>query len=229
MTLSKKQNAFTLIELITVIAIIMVLMGLLFPAIGTIKESARKAQAKNDEANIVTAVKAYYTEYGKYPLKANKQGVDTLYGDPNGQYDNFEVFDVLRATASNGSLPSPNVADAMNPRKVVFFEATNTKSATNPKSGILTKDSKDPRPSGATMNTGGFVDPWGAEYLIAIDGNYDNYDSDFIPYSDVTYTSVGGYSCLPIGVFVESYGKDLKIGTNGANKLVGSDDVVSFQ
>src|SRR5947207_2970004 len=48
-------HAFTLVELLTVIAIIAILMGLLFPAIGIIKEQARKAQAKSDVTNIVAA------------------------------------------------------------------------------------------------------------------------------------------------------------------------------
>src|SRR5438552_3035429 len=63
--------AFTLVELLTVIAIIAILMGLLFPAIGIVKEQARKVQAKTDITNIVAAVKQYYTEYGKYPQVAN--------------------------------------------------------------------------------------------------------------------------------------------------------------
>ena len=59
--------AFTLIELLTVIAIISILMSLLFPALNGGKEAARRAQAKQDIAGIIAAVKAYHTEYGKYP------------------------------------------------------------------------------------------------------------------------------------------------------------------
>ena len=60
--------AFTLVELLTVIAIIAILMGLLFPAIGAVKENGRRVQAKNDVMGIITAVKQYNTEYGKYPV-----------------------------------------------------------------------------------------------------------------------------------------------------------------
>src|SRR3954470_15092662 len=77
-------DAFTLVELLTVIAIIAILMGLLFPAIGIIKEQARKVQAKNDVTNIVAAVKQYYTEYGKYPAVQDPPstgGSDDLVGD----------------------------------------------------------------------------------------------------------------------------------------------------
>jgi prepilin-type N-terminal cleavage/methylation domain-containing protein len=68
------SRGFTLIELLTVIAIIAILMGLLFPAIASVREAARKTQAKNDAANIVAAVKAYYTEYGKYPDLSGSAG-----------------------------------------------------------------------------------------------------------------------------------------------------------
>src|SRR5438874_2644459 len=59
--------AFTLIELLVVITIIAILMGFLFPAFQGVQNQAKKTQAKNDLTQIVTAVNAYYTEYGKYP------------------------------------------------------------------------------------------------------------------------------------------------------------------
>ncbi len=61
------QRAFTLIELLVVITIIVVLMGLLFPAFRSVQDQARRTQAKNDLTQIVTAVNAFYTEYRKVP------------------------------------------------------------------------------------------------------------------------------------------------------------------
>jgi hypothetical protein len=40
-------------------------------------DRARKTQVKNDLSQIVTAINAYYTEYGKYPMADIKQGFDT--------------------------------------------------------------------------------------------------------------------------------------------------------
>src|SRR6266540_2911024 len=84
------ECAFTLIELLVVIAIIAILIGLLFPAFRAVQDQAKRTQAKNDLTQIVTAVNAFYTEYGKYPLVAddNTIGPDnsglmyTLRADP---------------------------------------------------------------------------------------------------------------------------------------------------
>ena len=63
--------AFTLIELLVVIAIIAILIGLLFPAFKAVQDQAKKTQAKNDLTQIVNAVNAFYTEYGKYPVSSS--------------------------------------------------------------------------------------------------------------------------------------------------------------
>ena len=55
------NEAFTLIELLVVITIIVILMGLLFPAFRGVQDQAKKTQSKNDLAQIVTSVNAFYT------------------------------------------------------------------------------------------------------------------------------------------------------------------------
>src|SRR5436190_8636155 len=99
----QRTSAFTLIELLVVIAIIIILAGLLFPAFRGVQEQARRTQAKNDLTQIVAAVNAFYTEYGKYPLVT----ADTTYG-PGGTSTNDLLFNELRATA----------AATQNPRKI---------------------------------------------------------------------------------------------------------------
>src|SRR5438045_4812327 len=66
--INRRYRAFTLIELLVVIIIITVLIGIAFPVFQSIQNQAKKTQAKNDVTQIVTAVNAFYTEYGKYPL-----------------------------------------------------------------------------------------------------------------------------------------------------------------
>jgi len=90
----RKSSAFTLIELLIVIAIIGILMSLLFPAVNSAIDAARKAQAKNDVTQIATAVIAYETEYGRLPLPTKTSvdsvlvnvlaGIDTGTNNPRG-------------------------------------------------------------------------------------------------------------------------------------------------
>jgi len=145
--LSKHERAFTLIELLVVIAIIAILIGLLFPAFSAVQNQARRTQAKNDLTQIVTAVNAYYTEYGKYPLVT----ADTTYG-PAGNLNNL-LFNELRATA----------AATQNPRQIVFINPPYVKDPANPRSGI-----------GTTTGADQYFDPWGTPYVIKIDGDYNN-------------------------------------------------------
>jgi prepilin-type N-terminal cleavage/methylation domain-containing protein len=143
-----RSPGFTLIELLVVIAIIAVLMGLLFPAVGSVKDAAKKAQAKNDCVQIVIAVKGYYTEYGKYPMKQGSTSDDRYDGD------NDRLFNILRGTAQSGYDLD------MNARKIAFIEPPIVRDFSNPKSGI--------------GNDGDYYDPWGTRYVILMDSDYNN-------------------------------------------------------
>ena len=142
----KRTTAFTLIELLVVIAIIAVLMGIAFPVFSSIQNQAKKTQAKNDVTQLVTAVNAFYTEYGKYPVVTDDTPIANT-GD---------LMYTLRGVASGA-----NGSDAINPRKIAFLNVADAKDQTLPRAGIKTSD-------------GQWYDPWGSPYKIAIDGTYDN-------------------------------------------------------
>lgn len=227
------NRGFTLIELLTVIAIIAILMGLLFPAVASVKEAAKKAQAKNDCAGIVAAVKQYNSEYGSYPKiivadsgggSAEADETDIVIGDPavtKAKGVNSLLFNTLRAIDR-----APNDKNALNPRKVIFFEGKSAADATAPRSGFLEK-------GGEATNLGCFFDPWGKQYNIVIDSNYDNViDVDQI-YDDSEWKSDGRPR---VGVGAFALGKDNLIGEKKQgleNKYRSgqkvSDDVVSWQ
>jgi prepilin-type N-terminal cleavage/methylation domain-containing protein len=145
--LQTRPAAFTLIELLVVIAIIAILIGLLFPAFRAVQNQAKQTQAKNDLTQIVNAVNAYYTDYGKYPLVI----ADTLYG-PGGAATNDVLFNELRAAGATQNL-----------RQIVFINPPYVKNDTvgNRRSGVSPTDNQ-------------YYDPWGRPYNVRIDGNYDN-------------------------------------------------------
>jgi type II secretory pathway pseudopilin PulG len=208
-----RATAFTLIELLVVIAIIIILVGLLYPAYNAVQSQAKRTQAKNDLTQIVTAVNAYYTEYGKYPLVA----ADTTYG-PGGTVNNA-LFNELRST--------PLATE--NPRQIVFISPPSVKDPSNPRSGIALQATTI---NGISVAIGDFVDPWGTPYNVRIDGGYDN--GVVNPYGAQT-TGGAGSDPLPLGVIAWSRGKDQTLGTNGDNVYrnpttgAQSDDVISWQ
>jgi|SRR5262249_43948363 len=204
----RRYDAFTLIELLVVIAIIAILIGLLFPAFRAVQNQAKQTQAKNDLTQIVNAVNAYYTDYGKYPLVT----ADKTYG-PAGSL-NDDLFYTLGAVASGA-----NTGDVANARKVVFISPPYVKDPASPRSGI-----------GTPMGTGPgqFFDPWGTPYQITIDGGYDNQITN--PYGN---NNGAGPSPLQQGVIAWSLGKDQALGSSpppGGNGIfTNSDDVISWQ
>jgi prepilin-type N-terminal cleavage/methylation domain-containing protein len=205
----KHTRAFTLIELLVVIAIIIILAGLLYPAYQAVQGQAKRTQAKNDLTQIVTAVNAFYTEYGKYPLAAGIT-TDTTFGPGGNPTTNQTLFTELRAcTAPSGDCPA---AATINTRQIAFISPPDVKDSANPRSGIGT----------VVANRGQYFDPWGTNYVIRIDGEYNNQVAN-------PYSSNAGATSLQLGVITWSLGADKAGGSGDKNSGTAADDVISWQ
>ena len=68
---------FTLIELLVVIAIIGILAGLVFPALGTVRNNAKKSKASSECQSMKTAIIMYESEFSCWPanLSGSSDGV----------------------------------------------------------------------------------------------------------------------------------------------------------
>lgn len=217
-----RLSAFTLIELLVVISIIAILMGLLFPAIGLIKETARKAQSKTEVSGIVAAVKQYQTEYGKFPPieeTASDTTKDAIAGEPDigAKADNADLMNVLRGIPE-GINESPK--NRFNPKVVVFLEGKAASDPKAPKGGFAGQNAQ---------KKGCFFDPWGKQYNIVLDSNYDNEIDMTQAYKDFQGKDQPRVTC---GAF--ALGKDNLLGSKknpGYYKKDNepSDDVVSWQ
>ncbi len=62
-----RRNAFTLIELLIVVAIIVVLIGILLPVLGAAKKAAYRASTQSELSQISTAIDTYYNAFSAYP------------------------------------------------------------------------------------------------------------------------------------------------------------------
>ena len=145
-----RRTGFTLLEMLVVVAIIGMLVGLLLPAVQSVRNQARKTKARHDVDQLATAWLAYLEEYRRFPGTA------------------------IVSTGSNAVNILSGVTSPDNPRGVHFMEFVI--SATN------------------------FPDPWGHEYSILLDSDYDN---------KVTHPTLG---VMSLSVAVWSWGRD---GSNG--------------
>jgi len=220
--------AYTLVEMMVVILIITILAAALLTAVFGMTERAQKILAKNDLAQLVTAVNAYYTEYGKYPVTVTSPTTDAFFGSgaaPAGctsYTSNDELLNVLRNITSDAN------AVALNPRQIVFI-SPRAATGTVPHGGI----------SQAAGTVGQYMDPWGSQYAIAMDTTYDNQIGTANPYSDTDGSA--GPSPLLQGVIAYSFGKNGALGGGAAasssfvpesgslGKFKGSSDVLSWQ
>jgi prepilin-type N-terminal cleavage/methylation domain-containing protein len=241
--MKRHTSAFTLVELLTVIAIIGVLMALLFPIMGTVKNSANKAVAATDISSICGAVKGYQADYGYAPIinaqiaQKDSPQVDTMFGDrepqgKHGTYFNNQLFDILRG------LDTTN-----NPKQTVYFDAKSAKgqTTTTPHGGILDNYTG----GNPVLKSGMFLDPWGArdpkdtikstgEYVVWVDANNTGYTNLWGFYNDdqlfmdpkMPAEDYGTYIINAAGA--ASLGKDGEFGKGGNKVFKGSDDIVSW-
>jgi prepilin-type N-terminal cleavage/methylation domain-containing protein len=216
-----RPRAFTLVEMLVVIAIIAILAGILLPALGAAKTKAKVAQARTEMNTLINGIKQYESEYNRYPASttAEQTGADYTFGLSNEP--NAHVIAILldKDVLSNAG-------GTRNPRHLTFFNAKQPGDTTSP--GI-----------GSDWE---FRDPWGTPYVISLDINRDEKCRDAF-YSRAAVSrdpSGGGYNGLvDVGnnvfegnqpIMVWSFGPDRAADPN-ANAVSGAnkDNVLSWK
>jgi prepilin-type N-terminal cleavage/methylation domain-containing protein len=170
-TLSRLR-AFTIVELLTVIAIIAILAAMLLPVLARAKIAAQKKQAAVEISQIVGAIQQYDSVYGRFPVSSTDQqwagtndftcggtnyaadGVTALWN--MGITNNTEVIAILM-DITNTTVTSANLNHQKNPQQTIFLNA---------------KQVSDPALPGVGPD-GVYRDPWGSPYIITMDLTYD--------------------------------------------------------
>ena len=233
-TSHRKPNtaAFTLIELLTVIAIIAILMGLLFPVLASAKNQARRQAAAVACRNTVSACKSYQTDYGKFPPvpaaltgTASTSGYysfgDTGDGGGGCKVSNEQLFDILRSINRG-----PNASFALNKRQQKYFEMGKAKDASAPRDGFIDGSEF----TGGTQ--GQLMDPWGKQYCVVLDaadaGTIDmsKFFSDLEGAPNLIRQSAVSFS---MGIDGKRGGKGYKDRLRKPSSTEAPDDIVSWQ
>ncbi len=188
-----KKRAFTLIELLVVISIIGLIVAFAFPAFLGATRAAKRNKAKTQATEIAQAVMSYLHEYGRLPIPDTEQGKKEpdYYVGPDTPASLLKCKVIIKALTANDQ-----AGDLVrNPKKIVFLES----------------------PDGKTDGT--FLDPYGVQYAMKFDADYNGV---------LEYFSGGnnpGSESITLPVVVASYGPNKTQST-----LEGiDDDIVSFE
>ena len=181
-----QRRAFTLVEMLVVIAIIAILAGILIPVVGRAKTKAKVAASRVEMAGLETAIKSYKNDYNRWPIPKKPMGVtrwanrgrDFTYGinEPNYVTPNNEaLMDILMAEDRrrpnlSGFPLGYNPEHSRNPKKNKYFEPKESGEA-NEFPGLSLYNDID-------NMSGRFHDPFGNKYIISIDLSGDGLCAD---------------------------------------------------
>ncbi len=166
--LGGSRAGLTLVELLTVIAVISILISILIPTVSTVRTSARRAKAKIILIQWATAIETFRQEYGFYPaFSFNTNGLI----DADDKSDEF--IETLSTRKPDGSRSDPPPAG--NDKQIAFYTFSESE---------INEDDR------VTDGFGGIL------IAILIDKNYDGIitvaatDGDYTGFPDIGYGAV---------------------------------------
>lgn len=159
----KRKNGlargFTLIELLVVIVIIGMLAAILIPSVLGAFNSAKRTRAMGQIRDLDGAIKRYYAEYGRMPVPAGDNGGD------DKEYTGTEQAQVVEILINN------TLNTNANPRQIVFLDLS--PESFGVKSLVEMQN--------ALRSGNPYKDPWGREYGLLMDLNFDDKISNLGP------------------------------------------------
>jgi len=142
----KNKNAFTMVELLVVMAIIVLIASIMLPAIGSAKKAAMRSKARADIKMLHTAIMSFKNAYDRYPLHGTvvNQNIDINYYEHE---ENAVLIETLRGDHEED-----------NPRGISFIKITE---------GSLDEDGSFVDPWAVEDSN------YGAPYYAMVDSDYD--------------------------------------------------------
>src|SRR3990167_10979045 len=124
MKINKRQQGFTIVELLIVIVVIGILAALVITTFTGIQQKARNTERQTDVKALHGQVEAYYAQNGKYPTLANLN-------DTTWRTANMKGLDAEALKDPKGSAQTLVAAPAANDYAYAVFMADGTTACTN--------------------------------------------------------------------------------------------------
>lgn len=200
---------FTIVEMLTVIAIIAILAGITIPVVSIARNRGMVSRAESEVAAIVTALKQMDAEYGKVLSKDNKIAeveVTVSSGKATLSKDNVAAYDAM-------------IAELSAPKSETFAKAANpVKLSVNRKKRVFLEPQKgfDPAKEYTDQTDLLYRDPWNNPYKIIINVKRDD---KLEVYASPKKTIVGNYAVYSFGPNGVDDG-----GCNSSKAICGNDD-----
>ncbi len=116
-----RRRAFTLVELLVVIAVIGILIAVLLPAVQQARESARRTQCLNHLRQVGLAVHSYHDTFAQFPMATHWAPTGTLYSALTAILPYHEQSSLFGQYDLNSPSYSPFNADVISERVPVYL------------------------------------------------------------------------------------------------------------
>ena len=154
-----KRKSFTLVELLVTIGIIVLLAGILLPAVSGALKKADSAKAKASITTLVNAIKQYEATYGRLPIPATGYTEGSFFtrsDNNNSDSDRASedcqyswLINVLQNQSLTTAQEAYGTLNNANPRHIKFLDVTGNQ-------------------------PGVFQDPWNEDFYVVFDTNYND-------------------------------------------------------